>query len=115
MLNKQNNDPDVAGIGSFVEENFVNVGIGDHPIQALNALAKGHLDPTKLGSDGFPYHAEDIGRAEITHDMTSDAYKLRVLTMRQLADGRNYFNAGVRQDPPTSTSPSARTLSTSTR
>src|SRR5262249_35872208 len=56
MLNKQPNDPDVAGVGAFVEENFFNVGIGDHPVRALNALARGTLDPTKLGKDGFPYH-----------------------------------------------------------
>ncbi len=66
MLNKQVNDPDVTGIGTFVEENFINVGIGDHPIQALNALARGHIDRSKLGDDGFPYHAEDTGRQEIT-------------------------------------------------
>jgi hypothetical protein len=29
MLNKQPNDPDVAGIGHFVEENFFNLGIGE--------------------------------------------------------------------------------------
>ena len=113
MLNKQPNDPDVAGIGAFVEENFFNVGIGDHPVQALNALARGHLDPTKLGADGFPYHAEDTGRQEITHD-PDDAFKFRALTLRQLKDARNffhngsftkvrdvveYFNAGVPQDP----------------
>ena len=54
MLNKQSNDPDVAGVGEFVEENFINVGIGDHPVQALNALARGRLDVTRLGPDGFP-------------------------------------------------------------
>ena len=42
MLNKQPNDPDVAGIGQLVEENFINVGIGDHPVQALNAIANGN-------------------------------------------------------------------------
>jgi len=26
MLNKQVNDPDVAGVGQFVEENFYNLG-----------------------------------------------------------------------------------------
>ena len=41
MFNKQPNDPDVAGIGKFVEENFFNVGIGDHPVLALNALQRG--------------------------------------------------------------------------
>jgi len=113
MLNKQKDDPDVAGIGAFVEENFINVGIGDHPVQALNALARGHLDPTKLGKDGFPYHAEDTGRQEITHN-PDHAFKFRALTLRQLKDARTffhngsfteirdvveYFNAGVPQDP----------------
>jgi len=123
MLNKQTNDPDVTGVGGFVEENFINVGIGDHPVQALNALARGHLNSANLGKDGFPYHAEDIGRQETTHD-SSDAFRFRVLTLRQLKDGRNfmhngsftkvrdvveYFNAGVPQDP---TAGKAHTLST---
>ena len=122
MLNKQHNDPDVAGIGKFVEENFINVGIGDHPVQSLNALARGRLDRNKLGQDGFPYHAEDTGRQEITHN-PNDAFKFRSLTLRQLKDGRNffhsgaftkvrdvveYFNAGVPQDP---TAGAAATLS----
>jgi Di-haem cytochrome c peroxidase len=119
MLNKQPNDPDVAGIGNFVEENFFNVGIGDQPVQALNALARGHLDPNKLGADGFPYHAEDTGRQEITHD-SADAFRFRALTLRQLKDGRNffhnaaftkvrdvveYFNSGVPQDPTAGAAP----------
>ena len=123
MLNKQHDDPDVTGIGSFVEENFVNVGIGDHPTQAMNALARGRLDPNRLGTDGFPYHAEDIGRQEITHN-PNDAFKFRVLTLRQLKTAGNffhsgsftnvrdvveYFNAGVPQDP---TAGAAATLST---
>ena len=113
MLNKQYNDPDVAGIGQFVEENFFNVGIGDHPVRALDALARGHLDPAKRGKDGFPYHAEDTGRQEVTRN-PDQAFKFRVLTLRQLKDGGNfmhnasftkvrdvveYFNAGVPQDP----------------
>jgi cytochrome c peroxidase len=122
ILNKQLNDPDVAGIGAFVEENFFNVGIGDHPVQALNALARGHLDPTKLGKDNFPYHAEDNGRQEVTHN-PDDAFKFRAVTLRQLKDARTffhngsltkvrdvveYFNAGVPQDP---TAGGASTLS----
>jgi cytochrome c peroxidase len=82
ILNKQFNDPDVAGIGAFVEENFFNIGIGDHPVQALNALARGHLNPANLGKDGFPYHAEDTGRQEITHS-SGDAFKFRALTLRR--------------------------------
>ena len=122
MLNKQPNDPDIAGLGAFVEENFFNVGVGDHPVQALNALARGRLNRNRLGADGFPYHAEDTGRQEITHN-PADAFKFRSLTMRQLKDGRNflhsgsftkiqdvveYFNAGIPEDP---TAGRSRTLS----
>jgi len=129
MLNKQSNDPDVAGIGTFVEENFFNVGIGDHPVQALNALARGRLDPTKLDNDNFPYHAEDVGRQEITHN-PDGAFKFRALTMRQLKDGRTffhngsftkvrdaveYFNAGVPQDPTAGAAPTLSTRFTNPR
>lgn len=122
MLNKQVNDPDVTGMGSFVEENFFNVGIGDHPVQALNALARGRLDSTRLGRDGFPYHAEDTGREEITFN-PNDRFKFRTMTLRQLKDARTffhngsftkvrdvveYFNAGIPQD---ATAGAALTLS----
>jgi cytochrome c peroxidase len=100
MLNKQVNDPDVAGVGQFVEENFYNLGLGDHPVQALNRVARN--DPT----------FRDVGRKEIT-GRDSDAFKFRVLTLRQLKDARfffhdgsftkvkdvvQYFNVGVPQD-----------------
>jgi hypothetical protein len=129
MLNKQPNDPDVAGRGAFVDENFFNVGIGDHPVQALNALARGHLDTSKLGTDGFPYHAEDLGRQEVTHN-PADAFKFRALTLRQLKDGRNffhnasltkvrdvveYFNAGVPQDPTAGAAPTLSSRFTNPR
>ena len=100
MLNKQVNDPDVAGVGQFVEENFYNLGLADHPLQALNRVARN--DP----------NFRDDGRREITF-RDSDAFKFRVLTLRQLKDARfffhngsftsvkdvvRYFNAGVPQD-----------------
>jgi hypothetical protein len=100
MLNKQVDDPDVAGVGKFVEKNFYNLGLADHPLQALNAV--GRNDPT----------FRDDGRREITA-RDSDAFKFRVLTLRQLKDARfffhngsftsvkdvvRYFNAGVPQD-----------------
>ncbi|HVY37323.1 MAG TPA: cytochrome c peroxidase [Polyangia bacterium] len=110
MLNKQPEDPDVAGVGQFVEQNFFNIGIGDHPVQALNALRRGHL---AFDGAGRPLpHGEDTGRQEITHD-ENDAYKFRSVTLRQLKDARTffhngsfsdlrsvvrYFNAGVPQD-----------------
>ena len=129
MLNKQANDPDVAGIGQLVEENFINVGIGDHPVQALNALARGRLDRNRLGADGFPYHAEDTGRQEITHN-PDHAFKFRSLTLRQLRDAGNffhngsltkvrdvveYFNAGVPQDPRAAAAPTLSTRFTNPR
>jgi cytochrome c peroxidase len=111
MLNKQPNDPDVAGVGQFVEENFFNVGIGDHPVQALNAMRRGHL---QFDRKGRPLaHGEDTGREEITHN-PDHAYKFRSLTLRQLKDARTffhngsftkvrdvveYFNDGIPQDP----------------
>jgi cytochrome c peroxidase len=100
MLNKQVNDPDVAGVGQFVDENFYNLGLADHPVQALNKVARN--DP----------NFRDDGRREVT-GRDSDAFKFRVQTLRQLKDARfffhngaftsvkdvvRYFNAGVPQD-----------------
>jgi cytochrome c peroxidase len=99
MLNKQPQDPDVAGMGEYVEQNFHNLGLADHPVQALNKTVRG------------PAFRDD-GRAEIT-GKASDAFKFRVLTLRQLKDARfffhngaftsvkdvvRYFNAGIPQD-----------------
>jgi len=95
MLNKQPNDPDVTGIGQFVEENFFNVGIGDHPLQALNALQRGHLAFDRKGKP-LP-HGEDTGRQEITHN-PDHAYKFRSLTLRQLKDARTFFHNGSLSD-----------------
>ena len=91
MFNKQPNDPDVAGIGEFVEENFFNVGIGDHPVQALNAFRRERLG---FDQEGKPLaHGEDTGREEITHN-PDHAYKFRSLTLRQLKDARTFFHNG---------------------
>lgn len=103
MFNKQANDPDLAGVGELVEENFYNLGLGDHPIQALGRAARN--DPT----------FRDLGRQEVTQpDDNGDAFKFRVVTLRQLKDARlffhdgsfskvkdvvQYFNAGVPLDP----------------
>ena len=103
MLNKQPNDPDVTGTGRFVEENFFNLGLSDHPVQALNRLAR--HNPNFI----------DNGRQEIT-GFASDAFMFRSPTMRQLRgsgfffhngafttvrDVVEYFNAGVPQNPVT--------------
>lgn len=100
MLNKQPNDPDIVGAGAFVEENFINIGIGDHPLQALNQFVRS--DPN--------FH--DTGREEIT-GKPEHLFKFRSLTLRQMKEARTffhngsftdvravveYFNAGVPQD-----------------
>ncbi len=117
MFNKQHDDPDVAGVGQFVEENFVNVGIGDHPLQALGRLVRN--DPN--------FH--DEGRKETTRNEDA-AFKFRVVTLRQLKDARTffhngsftsvrevvkYFNDGVPQDPTAGAAPTLSTLFTNPR
>src|SRR5881409_2607439 len=84
MLNKQVTDPDLAGVGHFVEENFFNLGLGDHPLQALNRAARN--DPNHL----------DEGRREITFSERgdSDAFKFRTLTLRQLRNAKFFFHSG---------------------
>src|SRR5467141_3183524 len=81
MLNKQVNDPDVTGTGQFVEENFFNIGLSDHPVQALNRLAR--------KDSGFI----DNGRQEIT-GRANDAFMFRTTTMRQLKGSRFFFHSG---------------------
>ena len=81
MLNKQPSDPDVTGTGQLVEENFFNLGLSDHPVQALNRQARN--DPNFI----------DTGRAEITGN-PGDLYKFRVTTMRQIKGTGNFFHNG---------------------
>jgi len=117
MLNKQVNDPDVAGVGRFIEKNFYNLGLADHPLQALNKA--GRHDPS----------FRDDGRREIT-GRDSDAFKFRVLTLRQLKDARfffhngsfttvkdvvRYFNDGIPQDAEAATAPTLATRFTNPR
>ena len=117
MLNKQVDDPDVAGTGQFVEENFFNLGLRDHPVQALNRHARNDPD------------FRDEGRSEVTF-RDEDAFKFRVLTLRQLRDARfffhngsftgvkdvvRYFNAGVPQDAVAGAAPTLTTRFTNPR
>ncbi|MBI4169649.1 MAG: hypothetical protein HY510_06905, partial [Acidobacteria bacterium] len=97
MLNKALGDED----GALVEENFHNVGIGDHPLRDLARAALG--DPSH----------RDIGRAEANGD-AGDAFEFKTPVLRQLRDGGQfthagafgsvrevveYFNAGIPKDP----------------
>ncbi len=105
-LNKQLGDE----AGLLVEQNFFNIGLGDHPLQALNASVLGD-----------PRH-RDRGRMDVTLN-ASDEFEFRVVTMRQLRDGLlfahdgsftnvrdvvQYFNAGIPRDAEAG---AARTLS----
>lgn len=81
MLNKQSSDPDVAGVGEFIEENFQNLGLDDHPLQALNR---------EVRNDPF---FRDDGRREIT-GLEEDAFKFRVMTLRQLKGSKTFFHNG---------------------
>ena len=82
MLNKQVNDPDVTGTGQFVEENFFNIGLSDHPIQALNREARHNPDFI------------DPGRTEI-NGLASNIYAFRTPTMRQIKNSKFFFHNGA--------------------
>ena len=68
--------------GVRVEENFHNVGIGDHPLQALTRSTL-----------GAPDH-RDRGRANAT-GLAADAFKFRSLTLRQLRNGGHFTHAAI--------------------
>lgn len=117
MFNKQFNDPDITGVGKFVEANFINIGLPDHPLQALNRLVRNDPD------------FRDEGRKDITF-RDAAAFKFRVLTLRQLKDARTffhngsfthvqdvvrYFNAGVPLDPVAGAAPTLSTRFTHPR
>ena len=76
-LNKQLGDEN----GLLVEENFYNLGLNEHP---LREMARTVLEDSD-------HH--DVGRLGVTAD-PSDAYKFKVSTLRQLADGRQYMHSG---------------------
>ena len=103
QLNKQLGDEE----GSLVEENFVNLGLGDHPLQALNAEV--FDDP----------NFRDRGRMNDTDDPANE-FQIRTVTLRQLKtagqfmhsgqfddlrDVVEYFNAGVPADEEAAASP----------
>lgn len=67
--------------GQLVEENFQNVGIGDHPLIALAQQTLG--DPT----------IHDVGRAEATGD-PADNFKFKCATLRQLRDAAPFMHSG---------------------
>ena len=105
QLNKQIGDE--VGTGTLVEENFFNIGLGDHPLQALNGEVFGDPD------------FRDIGRMLET-DNPDDMFEFRSVTLRQaktvrqfMHDGSftsvkdvvEYFNAGIPNDSEAAAAP----------
>ena len=81
QLNKQPNDPDVTGMGEFVEENFFNLGLGDHPLFALNGDVFG--DP----------QFRDRGRMNDT-DEPANEFQFRANSLRQLKSVEQFMHSG---------------------
>lgn len=67
--------------GALIEENFHNIGIGDHPAMELARQTLG--DPTIF----------DIGRAEATGD-PADNFRFKAPTLRQMRDAAPYMHSG---------------------
>lgn len=97
VFNKQLGD-EIAGV--LVEENFFNIGLHDHELQALNR--------TVLNDPNF----RDRGRQDV-NSLPTSAFKFRVPELRQLRDSKlfthnglfttvkqvvDYFNVGDPQD-----------------
>ena len=76
-LNKVLGDED----GLMVEENFQNVGIGDHPLVELARQTLG--DPT----------IHDRGRSEATGDLADD-FEFKAPPLRQLRDAAPFMHSG---------------------
>jgi len=76
-LNKQLGDED----GILVEENFLNLGLGDHPLQELARNALNNPD----------HH--DGGRRDVTA-RAEDSFQFKTPTLRQVADGRQFMHSG---------------------
>lgn len=113
MLNKQLGDE----AGLLVEENFINIGLDDHPLVALDREA--------LANVAF----RDTGRMQVT-GRSEHAFRFRVPALRQVADGGQlmhngsftsvrdvveYFNAGVPQNAEAAAAPTLSPLFTKPR
>ena len=79
QLNKQVGDE--QGVGVLVDENFFNIGLNDHPLQALAQEAFG--DP----------EFRDLGRFEVTRD-EDDVFEFRTPHLRNLVEHGNFMHSG---------------------
>lgn len=76
-LNKQLGDE----AGNLVEENFHNLGIGDHPLQELARQSLANPD------------RRDVGREEATAD-PAHRFKFKTPTLRQLKNAQQFMHSG---------------------
>ena len=107
QLNKQPNDPDVTGMGEFVEENFFNLGLKDHPLFALNGDVngdpqirdRGRMNDTDLPENEFQFRANSLRQLKsVEQFMHSGQFS----TIRSVVE---YFNAGTPSDFEAAASP----------
>ncbi len=97
VLNKQLGD-EVAG--ALVEENFFNIGLHDHQLQALNRTVlsdpnfrdRGRQDVNSLPSSAFKFRAQELCQLRDSNLFTHNGL---FTTVKQVVE---YFNAGIPQD-----------------
>jgi len=97
VFNKQRGD-ELAGV--LVEENFFNIGLHDHQLQALNVTAlndPGHRDRGRQDVNSNPESAFAFRVPELRQTKDSNLFTHNGLftTVKEVV---NYFNAGIPQD-----------------
>lgn len=103
QLNKQLGDEE----GLLVEENFFNLGLGDHPLQALNAQVfddpllrdRERMDDTGDPEDDFEIRAVTLRQLKIAGHFMHDG------SFTKVRDVVEYFNAGVPADAEAAAAP----------
>jgi len=85
-VNTKNNDSDVAGIGAFVEGNFLNRRIGDIRSKALACRAgEEAIRVRQVGKEGVSLPCEDVGRKD--HHDPSGCVSFRLLDYSSVKGG----------------------------
>jgi cytochrome c peroxidase len=95
-LNKQLGDEE----GVLVEENFVNIGIDEHPLQDLARSALGdpsHADRGRMNVTGNPAHAFAIKTPTVRQSRDAGPF-MHDGSLETVRDVVEYFNAGIAAD-----------------
>ena len=109
MLNKQVNDPDLTGTGQVVDENFFNIGLSDHPVQALNREARNN--PDFIDNGGMEIARLDIYKFRAMRQLKGSKFFFHNGAFTNVRDVVQYFNAGVPQNPVTGAASTLRLAS----